>query len=741
MKRLFSNSIKHALLSSYIIMLTIFILVSGSIFLNYRHNLDKQANELNEYVSRTISSNIENVLVDMKNICFNISVSPDLNDVLNETNTENYYYSSSARNLIETIKTYQKLNNISLIYVYIPDTDTLLSSSGIYSSKKFYNVYLQNPEYSYDKWLKVLRESTNPRNYYLTKIKDYDTNEYKECFISEFFITPQMLNPIVVGIGSYKSLLFKAVEDFDWLKDCSVRILDNGNEFYFNNSGSTQTNDAENQIITTSSIVSVDTSILDITTTTPKHVLLQYVDSLSRLFLLSLLLCIIFFIVFTTFAIRKNYGSLSMVLKKFSLDPSVDGYNKLMESIDISHENQRNLKLEYEKSKKTFRFSVLSRLLSSGYLTEKNDALENCNIKFSGDYFLVIAFQIHNIDNLYNGNFIVAKNELFYEVRSIMANVFEELLSSDSYSGYVTDVNGSFVCLCNLKDSSPALSHTLLEKALKGADYLNTYFGLDIAVALSGIYSGMQNIPRACEEAIKALSHISFYGIGDYILASELNIKENESLYLPLPEVLSRFSQALSEKNSHEASMVINHVMHKIRSTKDFSIEYAKLIFINLASCILSTNDNIHDSLQISQILKINNLKDMENFLSYHTEKICAGKIADSKPRELSLAEQIRAYILDNYKNPDLNISMISLHFDLTVPYISSIYKDEYGEPLLDFIHKYRLSKAKELMQDTNLTITSIAQLTGFSQIRTFNRIFKKHENMTPLEYRNSLNQ
>jgi len=740
-KKLFSTSIKHALLSSYIIMLIIFILVSGSIFLNYRHNLDKQADELNEYVSRTISSNIENVLVDMKNICYNISVSPDLYNVLRENNVENYYRSSSARSLIETIKTYQELNNISLIYVYIPDTDILLSSVGIHSSKKFYNVYLQSSGYSYDEWLKTLQENDYPRNYHLTKLRDNDTNECNECFVSDFFITPQNLKPIVVGIGSYKSILFKAVKDFEWLKDCSVLILDNGNEFYFNNSGSKQTIDAENQIITTSSVVSVDTSTLEITTTTPKHVLFHHIDSLSRLFFLSLIFSIIIFIVFTTVAIRKNYGSLSMISKKFSLDPSVDGYTKLIESIDKNHESQRNLKTEYEKSKKTFKYSALSQLLHSGYLKDKNDSLENYNINFSGDYFLVIAFKIHNMDNLYNGDFIVQKNELFHEVRSIMANVFEELIVSGSYSGYVTDVNDVFVCLCNLKESSPALTHTLLEKALKGADYLNTYFGLDMAVALSDIYQGLQNVPLACKEAIKALSHISFYGIGDYILANELNIKENESLYLPLQEVVSRFHEALSQKNSNDAIMVINHVMHKIRSTKDFSIEYAKLIFINLASCILSTNDSIHDSLQISEILETNNLKDMESFLTHHTNKICAEKKSDSKPREISLAEQVRAYILDNYKNPDLNISMISQHFDLTVPYISSIYKDEYGEALLDFIHKYRLSKAKELMQETNLTITSIAQLTGFSQMRTFNRIFKKHENMTPLEYRNSLSQ
>ena len=721
-------------------MLIIFILVSGSIFLNYRRTLDKQANELNEYVSMTISSNIENVLTDMKNICFNLTVSPDLYNVLRESSMEKYYHSSSARNLIQTIKTYQQLNNISLIYVYIPDTDSIISSTGIYSSNKFYNIYLKNSEYSYDKWLKTLQKNDYARNYHLIKLKDTATNECSECFISDFFITPPGMKPIVVGIGSYKSILFKAVEDFDWLKDCSVLILDNGNEFYFNNSGNKQTEDSGNKIITTKSVVSVDTSILNITTTTPKHVLFHHIDSLSRLFFLSLVFSIIIFIIFTTLAIRKNYGSLSMVLKKFSLDPSVDGYTKLIESIDKSHENQRNLKTEYEKSKKTFKYSVLSQLLNSGYLKDKNDSLENYNINFSGDYFLVIAFKIHNMDNLYNGDFIVEKNELFHEVRSIMANVFEELLVSDSYRGYVTDANDAFVCLCNLNESSPSLAHVLLEKALKGADYLNTYFGLDMAVALSDIYYGLQNVPAACNEAVKALSHISFYGMGDYILSSELNIKENESLYLPLQEVVSRFHEALSQKNANGAAMVINHVMHKIRSTRDFSIEYAKLIFINLASCILSTNDNIHDPLQISEILETSNLKDMESFLTCHASKICADKKSEPKPRELSLAEQVRAYILDNYKNPDLNISMIGLHFNLTVPYISSIYKEEYGESLLDFIHKYRLSKAKELMQETNLTISSIAQLTGFSQMRTFNRIFKKHENMTPLEYKSSLN-
>ena len=78
---------------------------------------------------------------------------------------------------------------------------------------------------------------------------------------------------------------------------------------------------------------------------------------------------------------------------------------------------------------------------------------------------------------------------------------------------------------------------------------------------------------------------------------------------------------------------------------------------------------------------------------------------------------------------------MIGEQFGLSAGYVARIFKAEYGESILSFIHKYRVSRAKKLLSTTDMSINSVSELTGFQHIRSFNRIFKKYEGITPSEY------
>lgn len=71
--------------------------------------------------------------------------------------------------------------------------------------------------------------------------------------------------------------------------------------------------------------------------------------------------------------------------------------------------------------------------------------------------------------------------------------------------------------------------------------------------------------------------------------------------------------------------------------------------------------------------------------------------------------------------------------------YFSKIFKDVTGQGFHDYLNDRRISRSKEvLINGSRLSITEIALALGFSDITTFERIFKKKAGMTPLRYRNS---
>ncbi len=65
-----------------------------------------------------------------------------------------------------------------------------------------------------------------------------------------------------------------------------------------------------------------------------------------------------------------------------------------------------------------------------------------------------------------------------------------------------------------------------------------------------------------------------------------------------------------------------------------------------------------------------------------------------------------------------------------------SIFKEIYGTTPIRYINRIRLRKAKELLVNTDTSVSEIADLVGFQSIHYFSRFFKSKEGYTPMEYR-----
>lgn len=99
---------------------------------------------------------------------------------------------------------------------------------------------------------------------------------------------------------------------------------------------------------------------------------------------------------------------------------------------------------------------------------------------------------------------------------------------------------------------------------------------------------------------------------------------------------------------------------------------------------------------------------------------------------------EVMNYLLRNYADPDITLNSISEEFKLNNSYVSMMFKKEIGYNVLDFIHIARIERAKEMLVQTPMSITDISSRTGFYNYRTFCKVFKQYEKITPTEYRES---
>lgn len=102
--------------------------------------------------------------------------------------------------------------------------------------------------------------------------------------------------------------------------------------------------------------------------------------------------------------------------------------------------------------------------------------------------------------------------------------------------------------------------------------------------------------------------------------------------------------------------------------------------------------------------------------------------------KEDAIIEDIKAYVITHLDG--VTRSQIASEFYLSPNYLSKLFKKQAGISLSDFIQKERMSQAKKLLLEKDLSISRIAEQVGYPSFAHFSKQFKRINGMSPNEYR-----
>ena len=108
--------------------------------------------------------------------------------------------------------------------------------------------------------------------------------------------------------------------------------------------------------------------------------------------------------------------------------------------------------------------------------------------------------------------------------------------------------------------------------------------------------------------------------------------------------------------------------------------------------------------------------------------------IGDSKHAVEKTEEYIRRHI-----NEDLSVEELAEKVYISSAHLSRLFKKKHGMTLIDYITRERMLLAKELLADTDMSVTMISAKTGYANYSYFTKLFKKTFGKTPRDYRTSL--
>jgi AraC family transcriptional activator of pobA len=168
----------------------------------------------------------------------------------------------------------------------------------------------------------------------------------------------------------------------------------------------------------------------------------------------------------------------------------------------------------------------------------------------------------------------------------------------------------------------------------------------------------------------------------------------------------------LSEKEESIIGNIIQNIQQECRSNIDV---FSKKIIVSQIEGLLSYADRF-----------------------YHRQFLTREKANHQ------ILERLEKLLTDHFDSDDLvsaglpTVQSIAQSLNISPKYLSSLLKVLTGQNTQQHIHEKLISKAKEKLSTTNLTVSEIAYELGFEHLQSFSKFFKTKTNQSPLAFRAS---
>jgi two-component system response regulator YesN len=102
------------------------------------------------------------------------------------------------------------------------------------------------------------------------------------------------------------------------------------------------------------------------------------------------------------------------------------------------------------------------------------------------------------------------------------------------------------------------------------------------------------------------------------------------------------------------------------------------------------------------------------------------------------IVSSVKRAIDQQYASKELSLKTLAKNVNISSAYLSTLFKQNYGKTISDYIIEVRLNKAKELLRSSAMKTTEVSEAVGYTDPNYFSTFFKKYTGMTPREYKNT---
>ncbi|MGN1164602.1 MAG: helix-turn-helix domain-containing protein [Candidatus Ornithospirochaeta sp.] len=295
--------------------------------------------------------------------------------------------------------------------------------------------------------------------------------------------------------------------------------------------------------------------------------------------------------------------------------------------------------------------------------------------------------------------------------------------------------------IINVAEEDEGYSSTLMEKA-------NDYGGLS-SLSVSMLHTGLESIRDCYLDVISVHEYQKDHEI-PFLSYAELLATTRQNTYQFTLEENMMLQKTMKEGDGETAKALVNKIIDRNRNN-GVSPKMLRYLLFNISGTIIRTINSLDvryseviPEISFPPILQSQNfqksLSGVEEIIdsTCYSIKAINDSSADQSSETYQVYRKVLDHIHDNYGSSMMNVSSIADNFGISIAYLSRIFKKYHGINISEYITSYRLDRAKSLLSEGRM-VGDVVEECGFGSLRTFLRVFKSVEGVTPGQYKSSV--
>ncbi|MEF2245080.1 helix-turn-helix domain-containing protein [Paenibacillus sp. IITD108] len=404
--------------------------------------------------------------------------------------------------------------------------------------------------------------------------------------------------------------------------------------------------------------------------------------------------------------------------------------------------NNELLQERLEKQLPMLKNAFFDRLLKGQFHARRDIEVTMSHLGIQWNHRFSVVAILHV--NTYAGDY---SEDVLMELDIKKLAIHELIQKAYSRSIFTQDMDvNKIALLMNIDaETADACKAKLRSQLLDLHHQLTSNFHIRAWMVIGGEVEDIVDISRSYEEASLAANYGGWNEDCPVIFQHELSM-QLETYYFPT-DVETRLLNLVKSGNQSETKKLLEHIEEK-NEERQLSYAMKKMLVHELSAALLKCCDmlgmekgGLAAELELS-IKMMEQMQPPEEALENLSAAFCqvTQKIdCRKKSHNDELKDEMLKYIVDNYMRSELSLSMLSTVFQTSEAYISYFFKEQTGENFSEYVEKVRMSKAKSLLTDSELSINEIANWVGYYSLNTFSRAFKRANGMSATQYRRSM--